>query len=362
MLNFRRLFLVAAGAAAALALTLAATFFQAVNSAPRTEPKRVGTPLAVLGDSDSHSYQDRLAFPPGTPGRGGAYRATSFQWTEVLGRLRAEQLNLGPWAEWGSRGSVARISEWLGRPARAPRKEDYQHNFAVSGAVCADLVEGGWRQAPRLLHLMGASPAHWTRGIVVIRIGVNSFGRDTDLDRLARDPEDPGVQAEIGRCLRHIEASVALIRADHPGTRFVLVGIFDNAHWAKYAARWQDAAALRNIATGLDRFDQGLRRLADASPGIAFFDDRAWFARHWGGRDGQGRPAYGSVSVEGLEGVSNTAGDDPRHAVLADGHAGTVWNALWARALVDLMNRSFGLNVEPIQDGEIAALLGTGGR
>jgi len=45
--------------------------------------------LAVLGDSGSHSYQDSLSFPPGSADRGGAFRARTFQWTEVLARLRA---------------------------------------------------------------------------------------------------------------------------------------------------------------------------------------------------------------------------------------------------------------------------------
>lgn len=359
MLNSSRSIRFAAGAVAALAL--AAALLYDVNSAPLIEPTQPGTPVGVLGDSDSHSYQDRLTFPSGSSARGGSHRATSFQWTEVLGRLRSEPLDLGPWGEWGSRGSLARMSEWLGRPARAPRKEDYRHNFAVSGAVCADLMEGGWRQAPRLLQLMGTAPARWANGIVVIRVGVNSFGREADLDRLARDPADPAVRGQIDRCLGHIEDSISLIRNAHPGMRFVLVGIFDNTHWARYAGRWQDPSALRNIGAGLDRFDHGLRRLADQRPGIAFFDDRAWFARHWGGRDAQGRPAYRSVPLEGIGSVSNTAGDDPRHAVLADGHAGTVWNGLWARALVEVMNRSFGLNVEPILDGEIAALLRASG-
>lgn len=356
MPNFRRPIRLAALAVAALALAAVVLF--GVNPTSSSEQPRRGVAFAVLGDSDSHAYQDRLAFPPGTAARGGAHRATSFQWTEVIGRLRGDQLDLGPWGVWGSRGSIARVSEWLGRPARAPRKEDHEHNFAVSGAVCTDLLEGSWRQAPRLRQLMDAAPSRWTNGVVVIRIGVNSFGRQGDLDRLASDPADPGVQREIERCLHTIEASVSLIRAAHPAARFVLVGVFDNAHWAKYADRWHDPSALRNIAAGLDRFDEGLRRLAREHPGIAFFDDRAWFARHWGGRDAQGRPAYREVMLHGVAAVSNTSGDDPRHAVLADGHAGTVWNALWATALIELLNTSFGLKVAPIDDRELAELLG----
>ena len=313
--------------------------------------------LAVLGDSDSHSYQDRVAFPPGSPERGGAHRAASLQWTEVIGRLRARSLDLGPWGTWGTGGRIARVADWLGRPSRAPRKEDYLHNFAVSGAVCRDLLDGGGRQAPRLVQLMDKDPARWRDGVVVIRIGVNSMGKEDDLDRLARDPADAEVVQRIDECLQMISGAVSTVRERHPTTRFVLVGVFDNTHWVKYAHRWHDAEQVRNIATGLDRFDQGLRTLAGSASGMVFFDDRAWFAGHWGGRDENGRPAYREVSLGQGVRVTHTAGDDPANAVLADGHAGTIWNALWARALIGVMNDAFKLGGTPLDDTELADLL-----
>jgi hypothetical protein len=51
-----------------------------------------------------------------------------------------------------------------------------------------------------------------------------------------------------------------------------------------------------------------------------------------------------------------TEGDRPTHAVLADGHAGTAWNGLWARNLVDVLNRAFGLGIPQIRVEEIARL------
>ncbi|QPC32949.1 SGNH/GDSL hydrolase family protein [Caldimonas thermodepolymerans] len=313
-------------------------------------------PLAVLGDSDSHAYHDTLHFPPGSPARGGPYRAITFQWTEVLARLRPEAIDLGPWGRWGMRRSWARVLGRLGRTVRAPRKEDHRHNFAVSGARCEDLLDG-WRQTYALKQLMDEDPDRWARGVVVVRIGINSFGSEADLDRLAHDPRDPQVQAEVARCLDAIAASVDLIRASHPRTRFVLVGIFDNSRWARADVRWQDPVALHRIASGLDRFDDGLRRLARERRDVAFFDDRAWFAARWGGRDPEGRPAYRDVMLGGVLRVSNTAGDAPHNAVLADRHAGTVWNGWWAAALVELMNQQFGLGIAPMTDCEIASLL-----
>ena len=77
-------------------------------------------PLAVVGDSDSHSYQDRLSFPEGTAKRGGRYRQTTLQWDEVLARLRGGQLDLGAWGEYGTCARVAGLGRPLGLLLRAP--------------------------------------------------------------------------------------------------------------------------------------------------------------------------------------------------------------------------------------------------
>ncbi|WP_454831264.1 hypothetical protein [Pseudoxanthomonas wuyuanensis] len=312
-----------------------------------------------MGDSDSHSYQDRLSFPAGSALRGGAYRDTTLQWTEVLARLRGRELDPGKWGVYGSNGLLARAYELAGGQARAPRKQDYRYNFAVSGAGCESLMGGSIRQVPRLVWLMDQAPQRWRKGVVVIRIGVNSFGTADSLERLARDPADAEVQGAISECIRTVKASVETIHRRHPETRIVLVGIFDNSHWAKYQGRWQSPQQLANIRQGLDVFDHALGRMAQPDRRLAFFDDRAWFADHWGGRDAAGRPAYRPIEFGGLR-VENSSGDGPDHATLGDGHAGLVWNALWAQSLVNLLDTRFGMRVTPIADEEIFALLPTG--
>ncbi|MGH8025409.1 MAG: hypothetical protein ACREO0_01665 [Pseudoxanthomonas sp.] len=316
--------------------------------------------LAVLGDSDSHAYHDSIFFPAESAKRGGVHRATTWQWTELLQRLRGRQLDQGQWGVHGTRGVVARANRWLGREGRSPPKQDYRYNFALSGADCSDLLQGYSQQAKALLSLMDQEPARWRNGVVLIRIGVNSFGDARDLERLSQDPQAAAVQEKIAGCVRAIQGSVALLRSRHPGLRIVLVGIFNNAHWPNYLDRWHDPVQLANIDAGLDVFDNALAGMARADPGTAFFDDRAWFAAHWGSRDGHGLPAYGDLVLGGLR-VRNAAGDGPEHAVLADGHAGSAWNAEWARALVDLMNARFGLGIAPITRAEVAAALGEQG-
>ena len=312
--------------------------------------------LAVLGDSDSHAYHDSVFFPPGSTKRGGPYRPTTWQWTELLQRLRGRQLDQGEWGFHGTRGAVARANRWLGREGRSPPKQDYHYNFALSGADCSDLLQGYSQQARALLSLMDQEPARWRNGVVLIRIGINDLGDARDLEQLAHDPQAPAVQEKIAACVQAIQGSVALLRGHHPSVRIVLVGIFNNAHWPKYLGRWHDPVQLANIDKGLDVFDHALAGMARTDPGIAFFDDRAWFAARWGSRDEHGRPAYRNL-VLGELGVRNTAGDGPEHAVLADGHAGSAWNAEWARALVDLMNARFQLAITPISQAEVIATL-----
>lgn len=317
------------------------------------EPEIDAVSIAVLGDSDSHAFQDKLSFPIESGKRGGAYRASTFQWTEVLAMLRGDQIDLGRWGTWGNNKYVAAVKSRLGLESRSPRKQDFNYNFSVSGAGCEALIAGSGAQAKQLLRLMDDDPRRWSRGFVVIRIGVNSFGLDDSLEALSKDPDAPAVATLIAECVKHVRQAVSLIHARHPATRIVLVGIFDNSHWPNYFDRWQSALALENIAKGLESFDGALRAWVAADQRIAFFDDRAWFASRWGGRDSGGRPAYKAVKLASGFEVINSAGDSPNHSVLSDGHAGTAWNAMWAQSLVNLLDTRFGAHIAPITDSEI---------
>lgn len=320
---------------------------------PPISPNTLFLPrVAVLGDSDSHSYNDRISFPPGNGERGAEYRDITLQWTEVLARLRGDALDFGAWGVYGWSRIPAFVAKKLGIVVRKPRREDYRYNFAMSGAECSDLLTG-WEEAPALVKLMDEEPERWRNGIVIIRIGINTFGKVTSMNGLAQDPPDPAVIALVDRCIADYRDAVALIRAHHPGTRFVLVGIFDNLNWSRYFERWQSAAEVANIHKGLDRFDDALRAMAASDPNIAFYDDRAWFAARWGSRDANGRPAYRTVSFAGID-VVNDEGDAPHNLALKDGHGGLVVNTLWAQSMLRLMNERFGLGVHDIDDAEAA--------
>lgn len=308
--------------------------------------------LAVLGDSDSESYAQQ---------RGGAFAAQTLQWTEVLGRLRSQQLQQGAWGSWGQFARWANWQQAMGWTlrTRAPRKYDFQYNFAIGGAQCDDLMSG-LRQAPFLADLIATDPARWVDGIVVIRIGGNNFGKADSLDLLAHNPLAVPVQQSIRACLDQIHQAMTLLQKRQARLRFVLVGVYDNTQWADYFDRWRDPRAVANIQAGLAQFDGALRAWADADPRLAFFDDHLWFQSHWGGRNSAGLPDTHLVNLAGRWTVRNTLGNSPDHAALLDGHAGAVWNALWARSLLDLMNTRFDLRIPPLDEQELFELLGLG--
>jgi lysophospholipase L1-like esterase len=308
--------------------------------------------LAILGDSDSHGYQDRVWFRAGTGLRGGPGRAFTLQWTEALARLRGDQLDLGRVRRCGVRRPIARWAGRLGLGLRTPRKHDHEHNFAFSGAGCADLVEGSAAQVPALLRQMRSAAATWRDGVVVVRVGIVDLGSRSRLEQMAADPDSSAVRGVVDGCLEHVREAVARLRAAHPGVGLVLVGVLDNVDHPPQLPRFRDPDGLQNISRALDRYDDGLRALVDGDPRGAFFNDRAWFRGLWGGRDASGAPAYRSVSL-GSYAVDHRAADDPLASVLSDGHAGLAWNLRWCQALARCLATDLGLPVRAIDDGEL---------
>lgn len=341
------------GARLAVALLLGAC--AAPEAAPGGGPRLMR--LGVIGDSDSHAYQDSLTFAPGSPERGGPHRAVTLQWTEVLQRLRADTLDQGAWGTWGRSARSARIAGWVGVALRSPRKQDHEYNVSYSGARCAH-VEGPRGQLAQLLHLVRAADGAWRDGAVVIRIGINDIGRREVLDEIARGGLRDTHLALADACTRTIVGAADSLLAAEPALRIVLVGIADNANWPpNFDAAW-GAAAVRDIRALQDRYDAALRAHAERTPRVAFLEDRGWLTPLLGGRGEDGVVVARTFDVAGRT-LTLSKGDDPSHAYVADGHAGTVVNTLFAQRLVRLMVERFGAAVPPIADAERDAFLRT---
>lgn len=340
---------------ATLTILIACMHTRADVPLAETSMKKTPIKFGVLGDSDSHSFHDAIILSDPTL-RGGQYRDVTFQWTEIIARLRPQQIDMGEWGKWGMPGRIAKALGMIGLEDRAPRKQDYRYNLAVSGAKCENLTTGLSRQTQRLVYLMDQDAPSWTNGIITIRIGINNLGMSGASSRFARDGFTPEAQREVEDCATHVRDSIKLIRAGHPTTRIVLIGIFNNANAVDSINQWQQPWQLRNIAAVLDAYDARLNQLATVDPNILFWDERAWFARQFGSRDETGKPNYRGTQRVGSMTLHYTQGNAPSNAVVADGHIGTLWNGLWARDLLDTLNRRFGYAFDTITEAEISAL------
>ena len=314
--------------------------------------------LAVLGNSDSHAFHDSVSFADGSPERGGPQRAGTYQWTEILARLRGDAIDQGAWGTRGVHPRVARVAAWVGIRLRSPRKQDYAWNVAYSGARCANLT-GPRGQVEQLRHDIARDPGSWRDGLVLFRIGINDLGRREVLERLSRDGDADAFRGLARECTDTILASVRTLRGAQPALRIVLVGILDNANWPPHFDLFKDAKGLAAQQRLLDAFDGALRAFAAATPGVAFVDDRAAFAARWGSWDASGANVtrdYRAQTIGGLT-VTLSQGDALTHAAVADGHAGTVFNAYWVQALVADLNAQLGTRLAPITDAELDAFV-----
>jgi hypothetical protein len=289
-------------------------------------------------------------FPVDSGERGGAARAVTLQWTEILALLRANVLDPGPWGVRGHPARLARVLGWIGIPLRTPQKEDFAFNLATSGARCEHLVSP-LGQLNHLRRILARDPDAWARGAVVIRIGINDLGGRALLDAVAAG-EAAAAERARDACLETVASVVREIRVLNPSVSIVVVGIADNTNWPPNAARWTGPEETQRIRTFLDGYDAGLRRIATTMPRGAFLDDRAWFRETFGERAPDGSADYRAPCI-GAWRLTYRQGDELGAAILTDGHAGTLLNLLWTRPLVDALRHAGADSLPAIRTDEL---------
>jgi hypothetical protein len=303
-------------------------------------------PVAVIGDSDSHSYHDEL----NGIRRGGANNAATLNWLEVWARLAPDEIDPGPFGLAGESHALAYLRTAFGAPAQAPRKRDFLYNYAWSGARCASLSRAWPEQRRWLIARLKADRARWDEGLIVIRIGVNDFAQPAHLGLIARNVD--ARRAEIDACLADIEAAVAAIRRVSRAS-IALVGVAHDYDTPFAGPDIVPEEALARVNAALDRFDRALAALAAADPRIAFVDDVGWFRARFGGRmTGDLKP---SAAVAGVE-VRNAPGDAPQFLHTADGHPGTIAAGLFLQSMIGILNEQLGWSLTAPTDAEIVAL------
>jgi hypothetical protein len=332
---------------ALLALAQVACDRDAVTTSSTHTPR-----LAVLGDSDSHSYRDAITGLR----RGGDYHDVAYQWTEILARVRPEFLDQGEYTAWGSRAILARARDLLGLEAKTPRKQDFRWNYAWSGARCASLTSAWPWQARWVATSLRADPEAWADGLVLVKIGVNDLGQRRHLDAYAATGLRDAERAVIAGCAREIGTALDMIRAASPTVRVLVVGVADDSSWPPETTPQRSAEEVARIRAVLNAYDDALRSLVAERAGMAFMDDRAWYYEHFADRDSAGNSQPSSISFGGRTPVTNSQGDAPNNLMLADGHAGTVANGLWVRHLIRTLDRELGFEIPEISDADIARI------
>lgn len=321
-----------------------------IRHAGNSDRRSSGLVVAVLGDSDSHAYRD---FVNGIR-RGGAYHDGSFQWTEIWARVHPEQVDLGRWGVWGTRRSVAAIRDVLGLEARPFRKEDFEFNYARSGARCDSLYRDYPRQAVALIDKMRRSPDRFESSLVVIRIGINDFGQSRHLLRWAKNPGSGEGARRVDWCLHEMDRAIREILELPSMSRIVLVGTSHDYNESDFPANDLSETEILKMRSVLERFERGLQDLADRSPRVIFIDAVGHFRARWGMRFEEGLRET-PCALEGRC-LSNTRGDEPFHLTLLDGHAGSLHNALWLNHAIERINSGFDLELKPLPMEAVVAL------
>ncbi|MBX3173888.1 MAG: SGNH/GDSL hydrolase family protein [Gemmatimonadaceae bacterium] len=247
------------------------------------------------------------------------------------------------------------MASWFGVVLRSPRKQDFAYNVAFSGHRCAHLTLPRG-QVTQLEDELRRDPSAWSESVAVIRIGINDLGTQSRLRLVANADSNPEAARALQECLRDIAVAVDRLHATVPTLRVVLAGIADNTGWPPLHGAFQSEVEILRLERYHDAFDDGLRDIAAQRSRVAFLDERALFRRYWGSRSATGVPEYRSVHIGGLS-VTPTQGDGIEHMTLADGHAGTVANTLWAKTLVDVLIDSLDVEMPRVTVAELEAFL-----
>lgn len=293
-------------------------------------------PIAVLGDSDSHSYRDKYVGPL----RGGKYHDYTFNWIELWAKLSGDEISPGRWIVTGSPYRGERVKNALGIKNRSPQKLDYEFNYALSGLRCNSLL-GSWPyQGEQLINELRSNPEFWAKGLVIIRIGINDFGNRDEILRWAKIGLNDKSSEIISNCVDSITKISDSISSQSPNTKIAILGMTRGYNFADECCQNLEKPEIENIEQVLSLFDNNLKKYASNLSNIAFIDDHFWFNNIFGSQElGNLKP---KIDYVGSTELINSSGDHPKNMLLADHHTGTLYNGLWLIQLISELNRQLG--------------------
>jgi phospholipase/lecithinase/hemolysin len=275
------------------------------------------THLGIMGDSASDEYR-------ADDDRGGAYASTTLSWDELLERYRG--INVGRWGTWGG-----------------TRRSGYEHNWALSGATAEDVVNTG--QATGLAQQVAAGEVN----TVVLYVGANDFAiwngayakiyKGTLVDKTLED--------YVNSVVSSIATAIDTVRAAGP-VNMIVTNLEDGG---ANPSQFPDPIKRQLVSNVIVSVNADIRSVVNARSGVALVD------LHNAASDpvisSRIDLTNGNLMVAG-QGISlKTNGDEPHHALLSDGHFGTVIGCLLANYIfVNPLDSKFGQNIPPFSDEE----------
>ena len=308
--------------------------------------------VAVLGDSDSHSYRDTYD----NKLRGGIYNKNTYNWFELWNLLSKKEINSGEWGAWGNHYRITKIKHRLGIKSRSPRKLDYKYNYSLSGLKCDSLFDTWPYQGQWLLEEIRSNPVRWSKGLVIIRIGINDIGNKNEVTKWAKTGLDEIAQNKVTECVNAITTSAQKLKNESRTIKIALIGVTRSYNFSGYCCQNLTREEINNIENVLQEFDKKLIKFSGLSENISYIDDHYWFNNLFGSQENQN--LLEKINYDGTIDLYNKSGDFPNNILLSDDHTGTLYNGLWVNHLISVLNKDFQLNLSSLALEDVIAISG----
>jgi hypothetical protein len=275
--------------------------------------------IGVLGDSNSDEYR-------ADDNRGGTYASTTFNWVEILQRLR--DVDVGA---WGSRAE--------------PRRTGYEYNWARSGAKAGDLPA----QQVGLAQQVRDGKVQY----VILHVGANDFHpASTYRDVYDGTVSGAALQQKINSIIASIRSAIDAVET--AGAKVVVTSVPDAGLTPAYQITYPDAARRKVVTDAINVINSALSSDAAADANLVYSDLNVFYQQLSARIDAEVNVVVGGEKIAML-----TRGNEPHHVQLDDvsGHPGTVMSALMANGIfLAALSQGFGAVVTPLTDQEMLCI------
>lgn len=278
--------------------------------------------IGILGDSTVDEYR-------GSDNRGGEYAEHTFNWLELLVRLR--NFDAGQWEDWPE-----------------PRRTGYEYNWARSAATARSLLDDGQHTG------LAEQVSEGLIDVVVVSVGVNDFAIFNDEYEAvySGDITAETLDQKINDLISDYTTAVDTILAarDIP----VIVSTIPDQSLTPSVmgdVRFSDPSRRQIVSDAIRRVNEGIIAMANERD-LPYLDFDAMYLSLL--------PLIEKgFTIEGSTINLFARGDDPHNGVLSDGiHPGTVVEGIVANTYLELINKALNLNIPLLTDAEIAGAAG----